>query len=394
MFKKTVFVISVCLVSMAVGAQTNEVDRVLLEIEQNNESLKAYLSLKESMQLELKSGNNLPDPQAGAYYLPFGDHATGDYSEFQVTQSFEFPTVYGARSGLIEKQKVQMELGYQLKRQEVLLSAKRYCMELISLNKRKTVEETRVTQAKRIFDQAQELFDKEQIGILEVNKAKIAWMQEQFKVAQIDADRKNISLLLQNLNGGNEISFGQAVYAEDLKLRSLDSIWQTRKSIDPEIRIIAQQEEIARQQIKLAKNKSLPNLNAGFNYQGVSGSTYSGVYGGLSIPLWNNRNKVKATELRYQYQQTYSNAQSMTAYANFQKQYNEYEMLLHKFNEYERTLEGLNSDRLLLEAYELGEISFMIYYTELQFYRQAYDTMLEMEKQLNQIKIEILKHQL
>jgi len=84
----------------------------------------------------------------------------------------------------------------------------------------------------------------------------------------------------------------------------------------------------------------------------------------------------------------------LAAFASFQNQYNEYQILFDKFNEYESTLEGLNSDSLLLEAYELGEIGFMTYYTELQFYRQAVDTMLEMEKQLNQIKIEILKHQL
>ncbi|HNP07288.1 MAG TPA: TolC family protein [Cyclobacteriaceae bacterium] len=394
MFKKTVFAFSVCLLSFAANAQTDEVTSVLLEIEQNNESLKAYTSLKESMQLELKSGNNLPDPQAGAYYLPFGNHASGDYSEFQVTQSLEFPTVYGVRNNLIEKQKLQMELEYELKRQEVLLPAKMHCIQLIHLNKRRVVEQLRVTQAKRIFDQVQELFKTEQVGILEVHKAKIAWMQEQFKVAQVDSDRKNIGLLLQNLNGGKEIVFNQTDYTEDLKLGAMDSIWQVRQSTDPEIKILTQQDEVARQQIKLSKSKSLPNLTAGFNYQGVSGSNYSGVYGGLSIPLWNNRNKVKAAEARYQYQQSHSSAQSLAAYASFQNQYNEYQILFDKFNEYESTLEGLNSDSLLLEAYELGEIGFMAYYTELQFYRQAVDTMLEMEKQLNQIKIEILKHQL
>ncbi len=394
MFKKTVFAFSVCLLSFAANAQTDEVTSVLLEIEQNNESLKAYTSLKESMQLELKSGNNLPDPQAGAYYLPFGNHASGDYSEFQVTQSLEFPTVYGVRNSLIEKQKLQMELEYELKRQEVLLPAKMHCIQLIHLNKRRVVEQLRVTQAKRIFDQVQELFETEQVGILEVNKAKIAWMQEQFKVAQVDSDRKSIGLLLQNLNGGKEIVFNQTDYTEDLKLGTMDSIWQIRQSTDPEIKILTQQDEVARQQIKLSKSKSLPNLTAGFNYQGVSGSNYSGIYGGLSIPLWNNRNKVKAAEARYQYQQSHSSAQSLAVYASFQNQYNEYQILFDKFNEYESTLEGLNSDSLLLEAYELGEIGFMAYYTELQFYRQAVDTMLEMEKQLNQIKIEILKHQL
>ena len=52
--------------------------------------------------------------------------------------------------------------------------------------------------------------------------------------------------------------------------------------VDPELKILLDQEKVAKQQIKLSKNKSLPNLTAGYNYQGVSGSTYSGIYGGVS----------------------------------------------------------------------------------------------------------------
>jgi outer membrane protein TolC len=287
-----------------------------------------------------------------------------------------------------------MELEYTLKKQEVLLPGKKYCLELIYLNKRMGVEQVRVRQAKRIFDQVQELFDKEQVGILEVNKAKIAWMQEQFKVAQIDSDKRNLLLLLKNLNGENEVTFDQLDFDDDLNLAALDSIWQNKQLTDPAIKILRQQEEVALQQIRLSKNKSLPNLTAGFNQQGISGSIYSGVYAGVSIPLWSNRYKVKAAEAHYQYQQSFSNVQSSTAYADFQKQYNEYQILLGKFQTYQSTLSEVSSDLLLLQAYELGEISFMEYYMELQFYRQAFDSMLEMEKQLNQLKAEILKYQL
>lgn len=394
MFKKAVFAFNICLLSFAVNAQTNDITRILQEIENNNKELQAYSSLMESKKLELKAGNNLPDPQAGAYYLPWGEHNTGDYSEIQVTQSFEFPTVYGARSNLIKKQQGQKELEYASRRQAVLLPAKKAILELVFLNKRMTVEQSREEQAKKVVDQIQELFNEEHVGILEVNKAKIAWMQEQFKVQQIVTSRQNILLLLQNMNGGVEVSFNQPDFAENLSLAEMDSIWQNRQLADPSVKILKLQEEVALQQIKLSKNESLPNLTAGFNYQGVSGSNYSGVYGGLSIPLWSNRHKVKAAEAKYQYQQSYSNVQSLTAYVDFQKQYNDYQILLSKFQEYQRTLIGLNSDTLLLRAYELGEISFMSYYIELQFYRTAFDSMLEMEKQLNQLKADILKHQL
>ncbi len=394
MYKNIVSTICGCLLSIGIWAQTDEINQVLGEIEQNNKQLQAYSFLLESRQLDLKSGNNLPDPQAGLYYLPWGDNNAGDYKEFQITQSFEFPTVYVARSGLIEKQQEQMLLEYATKRQQLLLLAKKYCQELVYLNKRMAVEQMRAQQAKKIFEQVQELFDKEQVGVLDVNKAKVAWMQEQFKVQQIENDKQNLLLLLQNLNGGIEISFNQTDFVDRLNLAALDSIWHHKQLTDPAIKILKQQEDVAFQQLKFSKSKSLPNLTAGFNYQGVSGSNFSGIYGGASIPLWSNRNKVKAAKAHYQYQLTFTYGQLLVAFADFHKQYNDYQILLSKFNEYQTTLSELNSDNLLLEAYQLGEISFMEYYLELRFYRQAYDSMLEMEKLLNQLKAEILKHQL
>src|SRR5680860_725929 len=204
-----VFALCGCLISFGAIAQTRQIEQVLREIEQNNKELQAYSSFKESRYLELKSENNLPDPQAGTYYLPVGSHGTGDYWEFEVTQSFEFPTVYSARRNMIEKQEAQMQLEYRALRQEVLLPAKKYLTELVYWNKKMSVVQIRVQEARQIFDQIQELFEKEEVGILEVNKAKIAWMQEKFKVEQIETTQENLLLRLQNLNAGMEVSFDQ-----------------------------------------------------------------------------------------------------------------------------------------------------------------------------------------
>ncbi len=394
MYKNIVFALCGCLLAFGGFAQSPSIDSILKQVEQNNQELKALSEYVESKSLELKSGNNLPDPQLGAYYLPFGDHSTADYAEFQISQSFEFPTVYSARGSLIEQQSVQLELDYQAKRLDILAEAKNHCLNLIYLNNRLDTETLRVEQAKQVIDQVQELYEKEQVGILELNKAKVAWMQEQFKVQQIESDVKNTLLQLVNLNGGNELSFTQGEYSESLVLAAKDSVWQEKQVIDPVLTQLKQQEAIAQQSLNLAKNKSLPNLTAGYNHQGISGSYYSGVYAGISIPLWSNRNKVKAAQSQLDFQQTFTSSKTLQAYASFEKQYNDYQIMLSKFQEYEATLSGLNSDELLLQAYQLGELSFLEYYMELQFYRQAHDAMLDMQYQLYISQNQLLKHQL
>ncbi|NHE56469.1 TolC family protein [Cyclobacterium plantarum] len=394
MYKNIVFALSGCLLAFVGFAQSPSIESILKRVEQNNQELKAMSEYVESKRLELKSGNNLPDPQLGAYYLPFGEHNRGDYTEFQISQSFEFPTVYSARGSLIDQQSAQLELEYQVKRQGILAEAKNYCLNLIYLNKRMDTETLRVEQARQVFDQVQELYEKEQVGILELNKARVAWMQEQFKIQQIESDVKNTLLQLNNLNGGNELSFTQDEYSESLVLAAKDALWQEKQVIDPVLTQLKQQEAIAQQSLSLAKNKSFPNLTAGYNSQGVAGERFSGIYAGVTIPLWSNRNKVKAAQSQLEFQQSFNSSKTLQAHTSFEKQYNAYEIMLSKFQDYEATLSGLNSDKLLLQSYLLGELSFIEYYMELQFYRQAYDAMLDMQYQLYISQNQLLKHQL
>lgn len=65
-----------------------------------------------------------------------------------------------------------------------------------------------------------------------------------------------------------------------------------------------------------------------------------------------------------------------------------------KYEAYESTLNSLNSNELLYKAYQSGELSFLDYFAELQFYRKAYDEMLRMQYELHISQTQLLKHQL
>ncbi len=382
------------LISIGSFAQSTGMKSILDEISQNNRQLKAYQSFIASQNLGNKTENNLPDPQVSAFYLPFGEHETDDYFEYQISQRFEFPTVYGARSKRIEKQKELLELEYKTMRQEVLLDAKKQLLELQILQKRKELEQERVEQAKLVYDQIRRLFDAEQIGILELNKAKVAWLQEQFEIDQIEIEIRNTFLKLQKLNGGNAINADQIAFLDDPELPPMEVLWEEKLSADAEVQQLTARETLAEQQVKLEKNKILPDLSIGYNYQGVNSSNYSGFLGGLSIPLWNSHNKVKSARANLEYTQANTGAETAELYTRFQEDYQQYQLLKRKFEEYEETFKDLNSEELLFKAYKLGELSFLNYYREVEFYRQAYNKKLEMEKELLRLKAELLKHQL
>ena len=394
MYKNIIFTICGCLFFLLSYAQNKSVDQLLDEIEKNNIELTGYQSFIESQQLENKSDNNLPDPQLSGYYMPYGDNTTDAYTEYQIAQSFEFPTVYAARGKWNDLKSEQLQTAYAKKRQEVLLNAKEFLIELAYFQKQKVIETERRTQSKQVFDQIQELFNKEQVGILDLNKAKIAWIQEQFVVEQIDSDIQILMSKLNTLNGDKPLDGLSTETIIPTEIGSIENLWQEKLTNDPSLQELNANENASLQKVKLEKNKVLPNVAFGYNYQGVNGNNYSGFYGGLSIPLWSSKNKVKAAQANYEYQQSNTQVITTSLYSQFQETFSRYQLMRSKFNEYQSTMGNLESEDLLFKAYMLGEYSFMDYYVELQFYRNASDKMLQMEKELQLLQAQLLKHQL
>lgn len=394
MNKLIVFAFCGCLFFSNGFSQNKNIEGLLIEIEQNNTALKGYQFFIKSQQLKNKSANNLPNPQLSGYYLPFGDNATGAYTEYQVAQSIEFPTVYSARGKWNDLKSKQLQNVFAKKRQEVLLKAKELFIELHYLQKQKVIETQRKIQIKRVLDQVQELFNKGQVGILDLNKSKIAWAQEQFIVEQINNDIQILLSKLKTLNGDNPLGAFSTEAIVSSEITTLENLWQEKLVKDPFLKELKTNEKVSFQKITLEKNKMLPDLTFGFNNQGVNGDNYSGFYGGISIPLWNSKNKVKAAKATYEYQQSNTKVITGSLYSQFQESFNNYQLMLSMYNEYQITMNNLESEDLLFKAYMLGEYSFMNYYMELQFYRNASDKALIMEKKMQILKAQLLKHQL
>lgn len=376
------------------SAQEQQWNEVLGQIRQNNQKIQAFEEYINARKLDLLSTNNLPDPQLSGFYLPFGEHDTPDYTEFQLSQSFEFPTVYSRRSDLIDLQINQLGLEYEQLQQQTLLQAKDLIQQFIYLQQLKQVEEKRMEQALKVYRQTNELYDSEQIGILELNKSKIAWMDDQFRLEEISNQMDRLLEKLEFLNGGQKVNLSGLSYNLELAIMPFDSLWQEKLTSDPVIKSFQLEDNISAARLNLAQSQSLPDLTVGFNQQGIPGAVYSGAYGGLAIPLWSNRHKVKSARAQQNFQQINTLSKTNEIYSSVKNAYDKYQLLLRKYTEYVAVLKSLQNEELLWDAYRLGEISFIDYYQELTFYREAYNKMLQLELQLHQQKAELLKHQL
>lgn len=376
------------------GAYAQNIEEILTQIEQNNLRLKAWQSGKEANVELNKSKNRLPDPEIVGYYLNGNNNQPSAYTEVQVSQKIEFPTVYLNRSKLNQQKETLFDLEYQRIRQEVLLRSKGLCIQIIHLNQQLTHVRQRQQEARKVYYQLNELYQKGEVSVLKMNKGKLVWIQEQFKTDLLENKKKGLLLRLKQLNGGKIIEMDVETYLEGSILPPLEALIKTTLEKDPELRTVQQKSLVAKQDVKLQKAKMLPELSLGYNQQGVNNDRFSGVYGGLTIPLWKGTQKVKAAKAFTVAIDAENLLRQTKVKVELEKKYTAYQLLKKKYQEYTATLKTVNNNELLIEAYQAGQISFFEYYNEKKFYHEAVDKALSMEKELHLLKSQILKHQL
>lgn len=375
-------------------SQEVSISEIIKDIEKNNTELKAFSMQIKKQEFNLQGTNVLPNPDASAYFLPFGNSALGDYFEFEVAQTFEFPTIYRVRKEMIGQEIDLMEIEYLKKREEVLLEAKFLIQELIYLNKILEIETLRLSNAKITFDQIQTQFDKGQIGILDFNKSKIVFMNSQFAIEKINLEKEEKLKQLSKLNGGVPIEIQITDFESEIALMNKDSAWADFKNNSKLIAYYNQREKLAQQNITLAKIKQLPDISIGYNYQGFSQDYSSGIFAGLSIPIWGNKNRKISAQYNFELSKVNSSTVLTNVEKDFSATHDKYNSLYQLHSHYKSTLGSIESEELLLKAYENGQISFSEFSIELDFYYRAIDELLKMEKQLQLLRSELFKYQL
>ena len=211
--KHTYITLAACLFFTA-GMQAQGIDEVLRQIEQNNKELQAQQQATRAAQLEVQTQNNLEDPSVE--YSPFYTRGiTGmSSSELVVTQGFDFPTLYAARSRSGKLQREALHRQYEATRRSILLNAKNLCLDLVMLNKQQGLLEERKKNADELLALFEKRLEEGDAGILEVNKIKMERMSVQTEVSQNNAAHRTALQQLLAMNGNLPVDFTSRDYPQ------------------------------------------------------------------------------------------------------------------------------------------------------------------------------------
>lgn len=386
--------IALCLFIMQLQAQAN-LETILAEIAQNNKTLQTQNKYWEAQKLFYKTGNTLYNPTISYDYM-YGtpNNIAGNQTDINVVQQFDFPTVYSKKRKLAEEKSKQADLSLDANRQDILLEAKKICIELVYRNKlQEKIEERKIMTEKYLSDFQRKL-DEGEGNILDVNKAKLLLIQiNQENQSNISAINQ-LNQRLTGLNGGLELIFDDSEYPALISIPPFEELIDSFESYDPSKKILAQQSVIAQQDIKVSHALKLPKFEAGFHYQGILGQNFYGGKIGMSVPLWENKYSVAQKKAEFALVEMQSNSYQNQYYYLLKQNYEAYENLQKTLNEYQSVLSSLNNIQLLDKALFFGEITTIQYFMEVGYFYQAENNFLLIEKELYEAIAELYKFQL
>lgn len=386
----------IILVAMAfatvISIEAQDINTILKSVEQNNMELKAMLKGNEAADIEIKSENTLED--LSIEYSPFFQSETSGIasSELVITQGFDFPTLYGARKKAGKLQRNVLDMQYQTARRDVLLNAKKLCLDIINYNKQKQLLQERRKNADELLAMFEIKFKNGDATSLEINKIKLDRMNLETELVQADTKHANTMQQLQALNGGLPIEVNITEYPE---APADDEVTMYEKAVatDWTIRTARASVLAAEQNVKVNKQSWIPKFEIGYRRNTEGDNASNGFLIGGSIPLFSSKNKVKIAKAR----QTEAVMQHANARINAE---NSARALINQMKQLKASTDAYDVPlmrqtlKLLRTALEHGEISVTEYYVEADNIYKNMITYMDIERQYQDTLTEIYKNEL
>jgi outer membrane protein TolC len=386
------------LLAFALMAETDaqtpaSLEGILKSVATNNTELRALQSAASAEKAENRSENNLEDPTVD--YLRQHNTLDGGHStEFNAIQSFDFPTQYVTRHRAISLRNEAVDRQYEAARREVLLQAKQLCLQMIYLNRQRTLLDQRLTNAEAMEKHAATRMETGDANILEMNKIKMERMNVNAEKAQNEAEYRTALQQLLALNGNQPLEFDGTEYPQ-LAEGGVDynALHDLALTGDAGLEATAIQTQAAQKQVSVDRQGWLPKLSVGFRRNTTAVDADNGLYVGASVPIFQNRKKVAAAKARAVEARLTQQSEKEKAEAQFQALYNEMQQLRAALDVYDLPLMFHTLD-VLKTAFGEGELSVIEYFTEMECIYQNLMAHGEVEYRYHQLVAQLTKNEL
>ncbi|GHV10014.1 hypothetical protein FACS1894162_2190 [Bacteroidia bacterium] len=278
-----------------------------------------------------------------------------------ITQRFEFPSVYAAQGKMLRAETRLAEKARLVAQNEVTKNVSEAYFNLCRAVQIVQLLQQQDSIYNGFIDRATVRFNAGETNRLELMNAQSRYHENRLQLNKANVDLANSRLVLQKLLNVPDL-------IAPLNPPSRGTFSPPEGGLEGAVLdYYTQQQNVARAQIGVEKNKLLPDIFGGYSFNDTK---LPGFQIGVSVPLFfgSNRAKIKAAQIRNQQIGIERQQMAQSLQNAYSVQYNEYLRAKESLAYYE-TAGIAQADEIMQTAqtaYNLGEIGYMEYIQNLQ----------------------------
>ena len=364
--------------TIAAGAQ--DFSGILSQIEENNTTLRALRGEADAVRSEALTGLTPEDPTVSFGYLWETSASSGNRINLDVTQTFDFPTVYYWKKKVADGECSAADLKYAIERKAILMEAEQACIDFVYHKALEEVYGRCLENARTVVDAWQRKYDSGLATAVDLNNAKLALLSADKECSENRLELEQARLELSRLNGGNPVEPAEDEFAVTLLPRDFETWFSEASSSSSELRSLDNEKQVAESARQLAVHSWMPRITVGYSSEKLDESYLQGVTAGISIPLWSNIGKVKAAKARQTAVAARADDERLQYYNSLKIKYSKALKLQSLASGYRDALEGMDTGQLLLQSLESGHIGIIDYVYGVEQWNDAVTEALGAEK--------------
>ena len=367
----------------AAMAGSTPFDEALAEVIGNNLSVRAEASRAQIETENILGENTLEAPDVSFSRVWGSRKEYGNKWSLGVSQSFDWPGVYAARREAARTARSASQYMLESTLLDLRQEVRTLFIDIIhntQLIEMQTELVDRMNQMEAYYKKAAEAGAETR---LDYNKTVIERIAVHRELHTLEAQRSTLMSTLSTLNGGKDID---GIIA---KLGNAYPITRVPESIDktvimkrdPQYAAALAGVEAAKSMVKVEKRSRIPGFSIGYEHESEGDENFNGFSIGLTLPVWGRGHQIKASTLEAEASLMDAELALTRRVAEMNGDRKQLDTLRHIMDEYEPVVNEKSNYELLHKALKAGQITFLTYIEESNYFiaakRDYLDTLYE-----------------
>lgn len=355
-------------------------DELAVKVLQSNPEINSLdLGLQASV-LDAEADNQLPAPEIEVEHL-FAGKGEKDKTGVSISQSFDWPGSYRARSKAIESMRRSSSLQLNADYRAKLLDTKMLMLDIIYTRNEISMLDSVATNIKQMLEFTTKAFHQGENTILDVNRLRIERLSLRSRRSAAQTRSAGLRTSLEALAGGADISavWDQLTVFPAYITPSEDAMLDAVESKSPAVAAALARLESEKAVAAAKRSGSYPGFSLGYKYAREEGRNFHGFTAGISLPFVKKNKAAAAAQL----EATAAEFDLAAARAQTRSELMSYIAAVERYNadnaEYRQVYSDNNYMRLLTMAYKGGEMTSLEYLTSINYFIEGYLAYLESE---------------